>query len=149
MKSLFEAAVAEEVKERMAQLRQDNERQWGKMNPAQALAHCSSAMEVAVGMKSPPRSFIGRLFGRLAKSSILSEKPIARNMPTDKSFVVNDDRDFEAERQRLHRLIDRFAADGPAGCTRHPHSFFGPLTPTEWAELNYKHLNHHLRQFGV
>jgi hypothetical protein len=149
MKSLFEAAVAEEVKERMTQLRQDNERQWGKMNPAQALAHCSSAMEVAVGMKSPPRSFIGRLFGRLAKSSILSEKPIARNMPTDKSFVVNDDRDFEAERQRLHRLIDRFAADGPAGCTRHPHSFFGPLTPTEWAELNYKHLNHHLRQFGV
>jgi LPS sulfotransferase NodH len=46
-------------------------------------------------------------------------------------------------------LIDRFASGGPAGCAQHPHSFFGPLTPAEWAELNYKHLDHHLRQFGV
>ena len=149
MKNLFEAATAEEVRERMVRLRPDSARQWGKMNPAQALAHCSSAMEVSVGLKSPPRSFIGRLVGRLAKSSILSEKPTAHNMPTDKSFLVSGDRDFEAERQRLRGLIDRFAAGGPAGCTRHPHRFFGPLTPTEWAELNYKHLDHHLRQFGV
>jgi hypothetical protein len=91
MKNLFEAATAEEVRERMALLRPDSERQWGKMNPAQALAHCSSAMEVAVGMKFPPRSFIGRLFGRLAKSKILSEKPMAHNMPTDKSYVVRID----------------------------------------------------------
>jgi len=34
MKNLFEAAVVEEVKERMALLRPDSERQWGKMNPA-------------------------------------------------------------------------------------------------------------------
>ncbi len=58
MKNLFEEATAEEVRERMAKLRPDSERQWGKMNPAQALAHCSSTMEVAVGLKSPPRSFI-------------------------------------------------------------------------------------------
>jgi len=50
---------------------------------------------------------------------------------------------------RLAGLIDRFAAGGPAGCTQHPHSFFGPLTPDEWAILMYKHLDHHLRQFGV
>ena len=85
----------------------------------------------------------------MAKSRVLSEKLIARNMPTDPSFVVGDDRDFEAERQRLLGLIASFAAGGPAGCTKHPHSFFGPLTPVEWAELNYKHLDHHLRQFGV
>jgi len=38
---------------------------------------------------------------------------------------------------------------GPAGCTAHPHSFFGRLKPEEWATLMYKHLDHHLRQFGV
>jgi hypothetical protein len=149
LKSLFAAATAEEISERLAQLRPDSERQWGKMNPAQALAHCSAAMEVAVGLKSPPRSFVGRLFGRVAKSKVLSEKPVAHNMPTDKSFVVSDDRDFEAERQRLRGLIDRFQEGGPAECTKHPHSFFGPMTAAEWAELNYKHLDHHLRQFGV
>jgi hypothetical protein len=53
------------------------------------------------------------------------------------------------ERQRLSGLIDRSAAAGPAGCTTHPHSFFGSLTPVEWAEFMYVHLDHHLRQFGV
>jgi len=132
MKNLFEAATTEEVRERLAQMRPDSERLWGKMSPAQALAHCSAAMEMAVGLTFPPRSFMGRLFGRRAKSSIL-----------------NDKRDFAAEKQRLHGLIDRFAAGGPAGCTKHPHCFFGPTTPEEWAALNYKHLDHHLRQFGV
>jgi hypothetical protein len=46
-------------------------------------------------------------------------------------------------------LIDRFAAAGPQGCTTHPHAFFGSLTPDEWAILMYKHLDHHLRQFGA
>jgi hypothetical protein len=59
------------------------------------------------------------------------------NSPTDKSFVVKDDRDFMTERERLLGLIDRFAAGGPGGCTQHPHSFFGPLTPEEWARGMY------------
>lgn len=62
---------------------------------------------------------------------------------------VEDDRDLDVERRRLLKLIDSFAAGGPSGCTRHPHSFFGPLTPQEWAVLMYKHLDHHLRQFGA
>ncbi len=49
----------------------------------------------------------------------------------------------------MSRLIDRFATAGREGCTSHPHSFFGRLTPDEWAILMYKHLDHHLRQFGV
>ena len=116
MKNLFEAATVDEVKERMAQLRPDSERQWGKMNPAQALAHCSAAMEMAVGERSPPRILIGRLLGRLAKKSmIVNEKPMPRNSGTDKSLVVSDERDFVAERQRLREFIDRFAAGGPGG----------------------------------
>jgi hypothetical protein len=149
MKSLSEPATTEEVKERMAKVRPDSERLWGKMSPAQALAHCSAAMEVSVGLRFPPRNFIGRLIGRRVLKIFLAGKPFPRNSPTDKSFVVRDDRDFDVEGQRLRGLIDRFAAAGPAGCTKHPHSFFGPLTPQEWAELNYMHLDHHLRQFGV
>ena len=148
MKNLFEAAVVKEVKERMALLRPDSERQWGKMNPAQTLAHCSAAMEMAVGERTPPRILIGRLLGRFAKKSmIVNEKPMPRNVGTDKSLVVSDERDFVVERQRLREFIDRFAAGGPGACTRHPHFFFGRLTPEEWAALMYQHLDHHLRQF--
>ena len=150
MKNLFEAATVEEVKGRIAQLKPDSERVWGKMNPAQALAHCSAAMEIAMGTKKPPRIFIGRLLGRFAKKSMIAnEKPMPRNVGTDKSLVVSDERDLGLERERLCGLIDRFAAAGPVGCTTHPHSFFGRLTPDEWATLMYKHLDHHLRQFGV
>jgi hypothetical protein len=148
MKNLFEAAVVVEVKERMALLRPDSERQWGKMNSEQTLAHCSAAMEMAVGERTPPRILIGRLLGRFAKKSmIVNEKPMPRNVGTDKSLVVSDERDFVVERQRLREFIDRFAAGGPGACTRHPHFFFGPLTPEEWAALMYQHLDHHLRQF--
>ncbi len=148
MKNLLEASTVEEVKERMALLRPDSERQWGKMNAAQTLAHCSAAMEMAVGARTPPRILIGRLLGRFAKKSmIVNEKPMPRNVGTDKSLVVSDERDFVVERQRLREFIDRFAAGGPGACTRHPHFFFGPLTPEEWAALMYQHLDHHLRQF--
>jgi len=148
MKNLFEAAAVEEVKERMALLRPDSERQWGIMNPAQTLAHCSAAMEMALGDRTPPRILIGRLLGRFAKKSmILNEKPMPRNVGTDKSLVVSDKRDFVMERQRLREFIDRFAAGGPKACTSHPHFFFGPLAPEEWAALMYQHLDHHLRQF--
>jgi|GraSoiStandDraft_36_1057302.scaffolds.fasta_scaffold35385_3 hypothetical protein len=150
MKNLFEAARVEEVKERMAQLRPDSERLCGKMNAPQALAHCSAAVEWAVGDRIPPRMFLGRIMGQIVKPMVLgNDEPMRRNSPTTKDLVVQDERDLGTERERLRGLIDRFAAGGPKGCTTHPHSFFGKLTPEEWATLIYKHLDHHLRQFGV
>jgi hypothetical protein len=150
MKNLFEPAAVTEIRDRMADLRADSERQWGKMNVAQMLAHCSTWMEMALGLKSPPRSLMGRIFGRAAKSAVLNnERPIRRNMPSEKSLIVTNERDFEVERQRLLEWTDRFAAGGPKKCTTHPHCFFGKMTPMEWATLAYKHMDHHLRQFGV
>jgi hypothetical protein len=150
MKNLFEAVTAKEVKERIARLGPNNERQWGKMSAAQAMAHCSVAMEWAVGDKVEPRMFLGRVLGPLAKSQVLKdEKPMGRNAPTAKSLVVKDGRDLGKECARLSALVERFAAGGQQGCTKNPHTFFGKMTPEEWAQLMYKHLDHHLRQFGA
>ncbi len=152
MKNLFEVEVAEGVKHRMAQLRPDSERLWGKMSSAQMLAHCSAAIEMATatGENYPRRVWIGRLLGPIAKKSlIVNGEPMRRNSMTDKSVLVTDERDFMVERQRLLAAIDRFATGGPEICTRHPHFFFGPLTAMEWSGLMYQHLDHHLRQFGV
>ena len=150
MKHLFEAARVAEIKQRLEQLRSDSERLWGKMNPAQMLAHCSAAIGMAEGKVSPPRILIGRLLGPIAKRSVIvNGNPIRRNAMTDKSVLVTDERDFVVERQRLRESIDCFAAGGPGNCSKHPHFFFGPLTPVEWAALMYQHLDHHLRQFGV
>ena len=150
MKNLFEPTRAQELKQRIAQLRPDSERHWGKMTPAQALEHCARSMETALGDTVPPRMFIGRIVGGLVKNKVLAnDEPIGRNSPTLKEFVVRDHPDMAAERARLSALIDRFTAGGAKACTTQPHSFFGPLTPDEWAILMYKHLDHHLRQFGA
>ena len=94
--------------------------------------------------------FIGRIIGPMLRSMALgNEDPMRRNSPTSKDLLVQGDRDLETERTRLTGLIDRFASAGPAGCTTHPHTFFGRLTPEQWATLMYKHADHHLRQFGV
>ena len=150
MKSLFDAATATQIKERIGLLQQDCKRQWGKMSVAQAMAHCATTMEWAVGDSFAPRMFVGRILGPLVKSKVLKDdSPMSRNAPTSKSLVIADQRDLEKERRRLCALIDRFSLGGPQGCTKHAHTFFGSLTPEEWARLMYKHLDHHLRQFGV
>lgn len=134
----------------MANLRPESPRQWGKMDAAQAMAHCAASMELALGDWTPPRMFFGRIIGGIIKPMVLgNDEPMRRNSPTVKGLVVPDKRDLGLERKRLCGLIDRFCAVGPSGCTKHPHSFFGRLTTDEWAVLMYKHLDHHLRQFGA
>ena len=93
MKNLYEAATVEEVKKRIAQLRPDSARQWGKMNVAQMLAHCSAAIGMAEGKVSPPRILLGRLLGPLAKKSLIVKgEPMRRNAMTEKSVLVTDER---------------------------------------------------------
>ncbi len=150
MKNLFEPSTVTEVRSRIAQIKPDSQPQWGAMNAAQAFAHCSAAVEWAVGDTVPPRMFVGSIIGKIIKPMVLKDDaPMRRNSPTAKTLVVADQREFASEQDRLRALVDRFVANGPAGCARSSHSFFGRLTPGEWAILMYKHLDHHLRQFGV
>jgi hypothetical protein len=149
MKNLLHPQAAQEIIARVNALTPQSPRLWGKMYADQMLAHCVATMEVAVGEKNPPRMFIGRLLGPVVKAMSLSDKPLGKNGPTDKSFIVADRRNFEEEQNRLVTYINRFNAGGAAGCTTHPHSFFGKLTPDEWGVLMYKHLDHHLKQFSA
>jgi hypothetical protein len=151
MKTLFDGIVANQVRMRLRKLEPKSERRWGTMTPAQMLAHCSVSLQWAVGDVVPEKAALPvRLMGRLVKPMVFrNDDPLRKNSPTAKSLVVSDERDFGKERERLSGLMDKFIAGGPAGCTRNPHSFFGKLTPEEWAILMYKHLDHHLRQFGV
>jgi hypothetical protein len=104
----------------------------------------------ALGDLRTSRLFMGRIVGHFIKPLVFrNDAPLRRNSPTAAELVVADRRDLMEERERLSRQIDRFAAGGPAACTTNPHPFFGPLTPEEWATLMYKHLDHHLRQFGA
>jgi hypothetical protein len=150
MKNLYEPQTSEEVKTRLALLRVDSERQWGSMTVAQAVEHCCRGMEMATGERHLPRVFIGRVLGPIVKRLALgNDEPMRKNSPTAPALIVQGEPEFEMGRERLLGLIDRFVAAGPEGCTKHPHAFFGTLKAGEWSELMYKHLDHHLRQFGA
>lgn len=153
MKDLFDPILVEETKQRILQLRPESERQWGTLAVAQTLAHCTSGIEMAMGIIQPKRaSFPATLLGPLIKPLVLrDDKPLRRHSPSSPELFVADPAQCELqhERSRLIAAIDGFASQGAACCTSNPHPFFGPLNPEQWAILMYKHIDHHLRQFGV
>jgi hypothetical protein len=149
MKTLFQKESFDELVNRINQLTPNTQRRWGKMNVDQMLAHCSATVEAATGKKYYPQVFIGKVLGRFFKSSFINEVPLKKNGPTNPAFVITNPQSFENEKEKLLGLIQLFYEGGEAKCTANPHSFFGKLNKEEWARLMYKHLDHHLQQFGV
>jgi len=148
VKGLFQREAVDEIIARLDSLQPASVRQWGKMDAAQMMAHCSAALDMASGRMNLPRILVGRLLGSFVKPIYTNDKPFSKNNPTDKKLVVSDQRDFAREREQLKLKLQQFHEGGEAQCTRHPHPFFGAFTPQEWARGMYKHLDHHLRQFA-
>ncbi len=153
VKNLFDLSLAGDIKQRIMKLHHQSQPLWGKMAVAQTLAHCGSGLEMAMGVIKANRApFPANVLGQLIKPLVFgNDKPMRRNSPSSPELFTADHTkcDFERERGQLMAAIDRFAKQGAAGCSQHPHPFFGPLKPGQWAILMYKHIDHHLRQFGV
>ena len=149
MKNLFDKNVYNEITNRINTLIPQSQRQWGKMEVAQMLAHCKEAFKVPLSDKKMPRMFIGLLLGWAFKKKLYNDEPWKRNLPTAPNFIIKDERDFEKEKQGLTGLINQFHNGGPDNVGRFPHPMFGTFTKEQWGKSMYKHLDHHLMQFGV
>lgn len=148
MKSLFNQTDNQEIIKRINCLDPAAKAQWGKMNVSQMLAHCQTPLKVAFGELKLKRTLLGILFGSIAKKKLVGLEPYPQNLPTDKNFIIHGNPSFEEERKKLIELVQRFAQKGPSGIMQEPHPFFGKLTTQEWDNLQWKHLDHHLRQFS-
>jgi len=80
------------------------------------------------------------------KSLIYNDKPFKHNLGTDKSFIMNTEKDFDTEKGKLIEMVNRFTE---AGMIDEPHPIFGRMTKEQWSKGTWKHLDHHLQQFGV
>ena len=149
MNNLYQPVAVEEVILRIDQLQPLSQRLWGKMDVAQMLAHCSAALEMASGKFVAKRVLLGRIIGPRVRHVLVEDKPFSRNSPSSKELKVAEQREFAGEKERLVRCVREFHEGGESGCTTHPHPFFGPITPLEWSTGMCKHLDHHLKQFGV
>jgi len=91
------------------------------------------------------------LWGKMNASQMLAhcQKPlgVATGSHTLKpNFIITDQRELDAEKERLITMITTFSEANMSG---KPHPFFGKLTNEQWCKGTWKHLDHHLQQFGV
>ena len=149
VKNLFDSIAYNEILDRLYKLSPDSQRLWGKMHVAQMLAHCKQAFKVPLTDKPIPRMFIGLLLGWMVKSKLYNETPWKQGLPTSPDFIVKDQRDFDTEKNALVELVNKFHTTGPEGVGKYPHPFFVKFTKEPWGKMMWKHLDHHLRQFGA
>jgi hypothetical protein len=149
VENLFRPDDRAAIVRRLEALRPDAPRQWGKMDAAQMLAHLSVGFAQATGDRPQKQIFIGKILAPFIKGWFLGPKPFSRNSPTGPDFIIQDARDFATERRLLLGLVSKFCDGGPERANPWPHGFIGRMRGDEWGRVQWKHLDHHLRQFGA
>lgn len=150
MKNLFDLAVTTEVVNRINKLNTDTKRKWGKMNAAQMLAHCNVTYELVYDNTHPKPNALKRFILKVfVKPIVVGKKPYKKDSPTAPEFKINNEKNFEIEKKRLVDYILKTQKLGEAAFHNKESHSFGKLTKDEWNNMFYKHLDHHLNQFGV
>jgi hypothetical protein len=150
MESIWTEAYVESANSRIGKLSADSRPLWGKMAVGQMLAHCNVSYEMAYEDKHrKPNAVLRFILKLLVKPAVVGEKPYKRHTATGPQFVMKETKDFEAEKQRLIGYIKKTRDLGEAHFQGRFYPSFGPLSGREWNNMFSKHLDHHLRQFGV
>jgi Protein of unknown function (DUF1569) len=120
---------------------------WGKMSVDQMLKHANEAILIAFGERTLKMNFLMRFLGKMMKNKIFNSE-FKKNSPTAPEFIFKTHFDFEAAQQELITNFSRFA-QGQETITVMNHPFWGKMTYEDWDKLMWKHIDHHLKQFGV
>lgn len=148
--NIFSKPVVEQIIERINSLTPTTQAKWGKMNVDQMLAHCNVTYELIYDDIHPKTNFLMKfILKTFVKKVVTNEVPYKQNSSTAPEFIMKGDKDFEAEKNRLVAYIRKTQELGEAHFDGKESRSFGALNKTEWNNLFYKHLNHHLTQFGV
>ena len=150
MKNIFKSSNSTEVIDRINNLAPSTQAVWGEMNVAQMLAHCNVTYELVYdNIHKKPNGFLKFILKLMVKSTVVNDKPYTRNGRTAPAFKIAGEKDFEAEKTRLVDYIKKTQELGEAHFDNKESHSFGKLTKEEWNNMFYKHLDHHLNQFGV
>ncbi len=148
--SIFNSEVSNAIIKRINKLTNETPALWGKMNVAQMLAHCNVTYEMIYENKhKAPGGMLKLMLKLFVKGSVVNEKPYPKNSRTAPAFLIVDPRVFEEEKNRLINYIQKTQELGESYFSNKESHSFGLLTKSEWNNMMYKHLDHHLAQFGV
>ncbi len=148
MKSIFNPNDNQELIERINKLTPDSQSQWGKMTVDQMMSHCIAPVDFVFGNTPMKANFFFGLLGRMLKNKIINAPHFKKDSPTAPAFIRTGKYDFEATKKEL---IEKTASltQGHSVIKMEKHPFFGPMNNDDWNKLLWKHLDHHLVQFGV
>jgi len=143
---LHDPSVRSSIEQRLASLKHDARARWGRMSVDQMLWHVNQAMGVPLGETTvdPARPPLPK---SIIKFMVL-RMPWVKGAPTNPAFVPKRQYDFEAERARCRLLIGKLTTR-PIDGQWPLHPIFGPMSGRDVSQLQAKHLDHHLKQFGV
>lgn len=150
--TLADSTCRSAVLGRVKALRPDSARRWGRMTAHQMVCHLSDCSRVALGevvVTAPP----ARLPRGIVKwVSLYAPLPWPKGLPTNPELDqevggTRPDhfaRDVAALEATVARLMSRTGRDDWP-----PHPDFGAMSEGDWLRWAYRHMDHHLRQFGV
>lgn len=148
MKTILDPSDLHNVQSRIRLLTPESQKKWGKMTAVEMLHHCTQQLRLALGEIEAPAQGPSFLRTSLGKWISLSSIPWPKGSPTPKEMNMKKNpvsaMEFESARVQLLHYIDKVCS----APTLHSHPFFGKLSQKEWGRLIYKHLDHHLKQFG-
>ena len=148
--NIFTEDVASKTISRINALTSETKAEWGKMDVSQMLAHCNVTYEMVYdNMHKKPSGFIKFMLKTFIKSKVVGESAYTKNGRTAPQFLITEAKDFEVEKTRLIDYISKTQSLGEAHFEQKESHSFGKLTSQEWNNMFYKHLNHHLSQFGA
>lgn len=150
MKSVFTKEGSDELINRIHKLTPQSQAKWGKMNVGQMLAHCNVTYEMLFTDKHPkPDGAKKWMLKFFVKPIVVGDKPYAKNTRTAPAFLITGEKEFEEEKNRLVKHIHKVQELGEDYFDNRESHSFGILRKREWNNMFYKHLDHHLGQFGV
>lgn len=148
MPSLANAADRRAIESRFGRLASDTKGLWGVMTAPQMLAHCADSLRMALGDLPVKRKNIALFRHFPLKHLVIYVLPFPKSAPTAPELKTRTPKPFDDEGADIRALLARL--DPATGSTRaKEHPIFGSMTPEQWGALGYRHLDHHLRQFGV
>ncbi len=146
---MFDPPVYQECLARLHKIEEDTKPHWGSMTAAQMMAHCAEIQEVANGKKLEKTPFMARLFKGFIRKMVVNDKPYPKSTQTHPQYKQIEDKNFPEEKARLLEALQKFQRMDPQQAANIRHPLFGTMTIEEKGWSSYKHLDHHLTQFGV
>lgn len=148
MKSIYNANDNQEIISRIQKLTPESKALWGKMTVDQMLKHCIAPIDVAFGDLELKANPIMAFLGKMMKNKIINSPEFKKDSPTAPAFIKTETYDFTATRNELIEKVQKFAT-GSQVIKSNKHPFFGKMSTEDWDKLQWKHLDHHLRQFNA